>query len=181
MGEDAGEATEEEKAALKEAVGLLNEVLATAEKLKNERLTCECLRMMVQTYIQAEDVDNAKSTLERLTSIRPDEDELKSDNARINKLQAALALKNGANAIETVQKDLQDAITGADEAKVMECLTTIMDMMVNAQVTWDTIRTLKVGKDVGNAMKMGDPDVAAQARKVVGEIQALATRNGLGL
>jgi len=113
--------------------------------------------------------------------VRPDDDELKSDNARINKLQAALALKNGANAIETVQKDLQEAITAGDKPKVTENLVTILDMITGAQVTWDTIRTLKVGKDVGNAMKMGDPDVAAQARKVVGEIQALATRNGLGL
>lgn len=42
-------------------------------------------------------------------------------------------------------------------------------------------RTLKVGKDVGNAMKMGDADIAASARKVVGEIQALAQRAGIGL
>merc|ERR1711972_795314 len=136
---------------------------------------------MVQTYIQAADADEAKKALEQLTAVRPEDDELKSDNARINKLQAALALKNGANAIETVQKDLQEAITAGDKPKVTENLVTILDMITGAQVTWDTIRTLKVGKDVGNAMKMGDPDVAAQARKVVGEIQALASRNAIGL
>ena len=53
--------------------------------------------------------------------------------------------------------------------------------MLFRSVTWDTVRTLKVGKDVGNAMKMADPGLQAQGKETVGAIQALAQKAGLGL
>merc|ERR1712039_135880 len=114
-------------------------------------------------------------------TLKQDDEELKSDSARINRMEAALSLKKGAGTIETLQKDLQAAVTEKDAKGAGEILQSIFDLMKNSQVTWDTVRTCKVGKDVGNAMKMGDPDLAAQARKVVQEIQSLAQRNGLGL
>jgi len=179
--EAEGEASEAEKKALKEAQELLAEVLASAEAMKNEGLTFECLKMNLQVCIQAEDVPQARTVLERLQGIRPESDELKSDSARINRLESALSLKRGAGTVEELQKDLQAAVTGQDKKKASEVLTSIYDLMKAGKVTWDAVRTCKVGKDVGNAMKMGDPDLAAQARKVVQEIQALAQRAGLGL
>ena len=68
-----------------------------------------------------------------------------------------------------------------DKAKVIECLEVVKDMFVNSKVTWEKVKTCKVGKDVGLAMKMGDPDIAKIAQSCVQEIQALATRAGLGL
>jgi hypothetical protein len=181
-----GEAAEsevegEEKQALEEAQNQLGEVLANSEALENENLTYECLKMVMQVHIQAQSVDEARKVLDRLTGMRSDDDELRSDGARINRLETALNLKKGASNIEGVQKDLQTAITAVDKPKVTECLETVLGMITGGQVTWDTVRTLKVGKDVGNAMKMGDPDIAAQARKIVQEIQALAQRAGIGL
>jgi len=176
-----GEASEDEKKALQEAKDLLKDGLATGEELKNESLVYECLKMTLQVCIQAEAVAEARQTLERLQGLRPDDEELKSDSARINRLESALSLKKGAGTIEELQKDLQAAITGQDKPKVGELLTSIFDLLKGNQVTWDTVRTCKVGKDVGNAMKMGDPDLAAQGRKCVQEIQALAQRAGLGL
>mmetsp|Transcript_146707 Transcript_146707/g.365835 ORF Transcript_146707/g.365835 Transcript_146707/m.365835 type:complete len:647 (+) Transcript_146707:101-2041(+) len=175
------EATEDEKNAIKEALELLKECLAASESLKNENLVVECLKMTLQVHIQGEDVGEARQVLERLLSMRPEDDELKSDSARINRLEGALNLKKGASTIETVQKDLQAAVTAVDKPKVTECVSKLHEMIKGGQVTWDTVRTLKVGKDVGNAMKMGDPDIAAAARKVVQEIQALAQRAGIGL
>jgi len=176
-----GEAGEAEKAALKEAKDLLNDGLATGEELKNESLVYECLKMTLQICIQAEDVKEARATLERLQGLRPDDEELKSDSARINRLEAALSLKKGAGTIEELQKELQAAVTAVDKPKVSELLGSILELLKSNQVTWDAVRTCKVGKDVGNSMKMGDPDLAAQGRKVVQEIQACAQRNGLGL
>lgn len=181
-----GEAAEAEveaegKEAQQEAQGLLRQVLAEGEALDNENLTYECLKMMMQVHIQAQEADEARKVLERLTGLRPDDEELRSDGALINRLETALNLKKGASNIEGVQKDLQAAVTAVDKPKVTECLEAILGMIQGGQVTWDTVRTLKVGKDVGNAMKMGDPDIAAQARKIVQEIQALAQRAGIGL
>jgi len=182
FGEEAeGEASKEEKAALQGAREMLKEVLATSEALKNEAMMYECLKMTLQVCIQAEDVKEARVVLEKLQSIKPDDDELKSDSARINRLESALSLKKGAGTIEELQKDLQQAVTAQDKATAAEKLTSIFDLMKEGKVTWDAVRTCKIGKDVGNAMKMGDPDLAAQARKVVQEIQALAQRAGLGL
>jgi len=175
------DASPEEKEALKNAEQLLAEVLAVGEATKNEPLTYECLKMTLQVHIQAQEVDRARQVLERLQGLRPEDDELKSDSARINRLEGALTLKRGAGAIEDVQKELQAAVTAQDKPKVTECVTQIGQMIVGGQVTWDTVRTLKVGKDIGNAMKMGDPDIAAKARKVVQEIQSLAQRAGIGL
>mmetsp|Transcript_53889 Transcript_53889/g.149657 ORF Transcript_53889/g.149657 Transcript_53889/m.149657 type:complete len:648 (-) Transcript_53889:273-2216(-) len=175
------EAGADEKAAVQEALVLLKEVLTNAESSKNEQLTYECLKMTLQVWIQGEDVDEARKVLERLMATRPDDEQLKSDSARINRLESALNLKKGACTIESVQKDLQAAIAASDKPKVSECVASLFDMIKGGQVTWDTVRTLKVGKDVGNAMKMGDADIAASARKVVGEIQALAQRAGIGL
>jgi len=175
------EASEEEKEALREAQVLLKDALTYGEASKNESLVYECLKMSLQAAIQAQDLTEARQVLERLQGLRPDDDELKSDSARINRLETALMLKKGANTIDTVQKDLQAAVTGTDKPKVTECLNTILGMLVEKQVTWDTVRTLKVGKDVGNAMKMGDPDLAALGQKIVREIQQLAQRAGIGL
>jgi len=176
-----GEPLEEEKKALEEAMVLLKEVNETGEALKNESLAFECQKMQLQVCIQAEDVASARVIVEKLMTLKPGDDELKNDTARLNRMEAALTLKKGASTIETVQKDLQAAVAASNFAGCSEALTKILDMMKNNQVTWDTVRTCKVGKDVGNAMKLGDADLAAQARKVVQEIQALAQRAGLGL
>lgn len=53
-----------------------------------------------------------------------------------------------------------------------EILETLLGMFKDSKVTYDAVKTCKVGKDVGNAMKMGDPDIAGLGRKAVGEIQA---------
>lgn len=76
---------------------------------------------------------------------------------------------------------MQAAVAEGNKEKAGETLASILELMKDGKVTWDSVRTCKVGKDVGNAMKMGDPDLAAQARTVVGEIQKLATKAGLGL
>jgi len=175
------EATEEEKLALAEALKMLEDVHTAAEASGAEATSYECLKMKLQVHIQAQDVENARQVLEVLQSMKQEDDELKSDSARINRLEGTLTLKKGASAIEDLQKDMQAAITAKDLPKVGECLDTVLDMITGGKVTWDTVRTLKVGKDVGNAMKLEDKDLAAKGRKVVQEIQALAQRAGIGL
>lgn len=175
------EASEEEKKAIAEAISLLTQVRAEAEALKHEAITYECLKLMLQVFIQSEQVAEARRVLETLQSLKTDDEELKSDSARINRLEAALSLKKGAGTVEELQKELQQAVTDSNKEVVSKVLGEILDLMKGNKVTWDAVRTCKVGKDVGNAMKMGDADLAAQARKVVSEIQALAQRNGLGL
>lgn len=176
-----GEASAEETRVLKEAQEMLEQVLVAAEAAGHESTVYEALRITLQLCVQGQDVDTAREVLDRLMKLRPDDEELRSDSARINKLESTMTLKKGASAIEDVQKSLQTAITEVDKPKVAECLETVLDMITGGRVTWDTVRNLKVGKDIGNAMKMGDPDLANAARKVVQEIQSLATRNGLGL
>eukprot|EP00930_Biecheleria_cincta_P028367 TRINITY_DN197_c0_g2_i1.p1 TRINITY_DN197_c0_g2~~TRINITY_DN197_c0_g2_i1.p1 ORF type:complete len:677 (+),score=166.22 TRINITY_DN197_c0_g2_i1:79-2031(+) len=183
FGENAHEtpAAEPEKAALAEALEILSRVLKTGEELKNDAVVYECQKMKLQVCIQAEDVPEARRTLEFLQEKQPDDEDLKSDNARINRLDSVLSLKKGAGTVEDLQKDLQAAVAGGDKAKVTEILQSLLEMFKESKVTWDAVRTCKVGKDVGNAMKMGDPDIAALARKAVGEIQALAQRGALGI
>jgi len=176
-----GGASDDEKKSVQEAHNLLKEVLELGESMDNEQMVYECLKMTLQVRIQAEEVPEARAALERLMTMRPDDDDLKSDNARINRLESALSLKKGAGTIEELQKDLQTAVTQGDKAKASEALTSILSLLKEGKVTWDTVRTCKVGKDVGNAMKMGDPGLQAQGKETVGAIQALAQKAGLGL
>lgn len=189
----AAEAGDSEKAALAEALQLLSHVEEAASALGNDSMTFECLKMKLQVCIQAEDAAQARTVLTTLQGLRPGDDDLKDDSARLNRMEAAIALKKGSGTIENMQKDLQEAnkvVADADadaDAKakakdaIKEALAGILDLMKTDQVKWDTVRTLKVGKDVGNSMKLGDADLAGEARKVVGEIQALAQRNAIGL
>merc|ERR1712151_728654 len=96
---------------------------------KNESLTYECLKMILQVHIQAQEVDLARKVLERLQGLRSEDDELKSDSARINRLEGALNLKKGAGAIEDVQKELQAAVTAQDKEKVSELVVQIGGMI----------------------------------------------------
>jgi len=176
-----GAASSDEKKSVDEARTLLKEVLELGESMDNEQMVYECLKMTLQVCIQAEEVPEARAALERLMTMRPDDDDLKSDNARINRLESALSLKQGAGTIEELQKDLQTAVTGGDKVKASESLTSIMSLLKEGKVTWDAVRTCKVGKDVGNAMKMGDPGLQTQGKEIVGAIQALAQKAGLGL
>jgi len=181
------DADDSEKSALIKAQSLLRStkyLLDACEGAASQKDTLEYEGLMIslQISLQAEDAEGARASLDDLTKRWPDEsDELKSFAALINRLETAISLKKGASAIELTQKELQTAVADEDKAKVMECLEVILDMLVTSKVTWEKVRTCKVGKDVGNAMKMGDPDCAKVAQTCVKEIQALATRAGLGL
>jgi len=181
FGENPGDATDTEKKALKEALELLATVLTNAEEMKNDNLVFECLKLNLQVCIQAEDVPEAKKVLAKLQELRPGDDELKSDSARLNRMEQAVAIKKGGGTVETLQQDLRAANEAKDKPKIEEALAGILDLMKTDQVKFETITKLKVGKDVGNAMKLGEgfADVTASARKVVGEIQALAQRNAM--
>mmetsp|Transcript_56570 Transcript_56570/g.135064 ORF Transcript_56570/g.135064 Transcript_56570/m.135064 type:complete len:646 (-) Transcript_56570:98-2035(-) len=181
FGENPEPASDAEKAALKEARELLAEVLTVSEALNNDSVKYECMKMNLQVCIQDEDVSEARKVLSRLQEEKPDDEDLKSDNARINRLENDLSLKQGAGTVEELQKDLQQAVTAGDKPKVGEILEALLGMFKESKVTYDAVKTCKVGKDVGNAMKMGDPDIAALGRKAVGEIQALAQRAALGI
>jgi len=181
FGENPEPASDAEKAALKEARELLAEVLTVSEALNNDSVKYECMKMNLQVCIQDEDVSEARKVLSRLQEEKPDDEDLKSDNARINRLENELSLKQGAGTVEELQKDLQQAVTAGDKPKVGEILEALLGMFKESKVTYDAVKTCKVGKDVGNAMKMGDPDIAALGRKAVGEIQALAQRAALGI
>lgn len=181
FGENPEPAPPAEKAALKEGRQLLAEVLKVSEALNNASVRYECMKMNLQVCIQDEDVVEARKVLAQLQEERPDDEDLKSDNARINRLENDLSLKQGAGTVEELQKDLQQAVTAGDKPKVSEILEALLGMFKESKVTYDAVKTCKVGKDVGNAMKMGDPDIAALGRKAVGEIQALAQRAALGI
>eukprot|EP00929_Paragymnodinium_shiwhaense_P108638 TRINITY_DN74959_c0_g1_i1.p1 TRINITY_DN74959_c0_g1~~TRINITY_DN74959_c0_g1_i1.p1 ORF type:complete len:658 (+),score=240.12 TRINITY_DN74959_c0_g1_i1:121-2094(+) len=173
------EASEAEKKALGEAKELLGQVLKMAQEMKDEKLVVECLRLTLQVHIQGEEVKEAKVTLEKLQTLKPGDEELKSDSARLNRMEQAMAVKKGSGTVEELQLELRAANEAQEFAKIEECLGKILELMKTDQVKFNTIRDLKVGKDVGNAMKLGNPDVAKSARVVVGEIQALAQRNAM--
>jgi hypothetical protein len=179
FGEAPKEATAEEKKALQEARELLEQVFRTAEEMKHESMTFECLKLTLQVNIQAEDVAEAKKTLEKLQTARPGDEELKSDSARLNRMEQAMAVKKGSGTVEELQQALRSANEAQDFDTIKDTLEKIFELMKTDQVKFNTIRDLKVGKDVGNAMKLGNADAAALGRKCVGEIQALAQRNAM--
>eukprot|EP00927_Polykrikos_kofoidii_P076591 TRINITY_DN73656_c0_g1_i1.p1 TRINITY_DN73656_c0_g1~~TRINITY_DN73656_c0_g1_i1.p1 ORF type:complete len:652 (+),score=151.49 TRINITY_DN73656_c0_g1_i1:84-2039(+) len=178
---EKGEANDDEKKALTEAQDLLSQALPVVEEQRNEDLVFECLRLALQVCIQGEDVKGGRAMLEKMQDMRPGEEELKSDSARFNRMEQAAAVKKGSNTVETLQQELRLANEGKQFPAVSAALSNILELMQSGKVKFDTIKDLKVGKDVGNSMKLGDADVAVQARKVVGEIQALAKRNSIGL
>merc|ERR1711972_1099875 len=137
--------------------------------------------MSLQIAIQAEDVTEGKKLLEELQTMRPGDESLKSDSARLNRLTTAMELKQGAGSVEELQLELRAAIEAKDKPVIAEKIGALYELMKNQQVTYAVVLKLKVGKDVGNAMKLGDPDLAKAGRQVVGEIQRLAQNAGLGL
>jgi len=174
-------AGDEEKKALADAREMLSGVLKAAEDMDKEQLKYECLKMQLQIAIQAEDVNDGKKVLELLQAMRPGDESLKSDSARLNRLNTAMELKEGAGSVETLQLELRAAIEAVDKPVIAEKIAALYELMKNNQVKYADVTKLKVGKDVGNAMKLGDPDLAKEGRKVVGEIQRLAQQAGLGL
>lgn len=182
FGPDADKkAGDEEKKALVGARDLLTTVLKAAEEMDKEQLKYECLKMCLQIAIQAEDVKEGKTNLDLLQAMRPGDESLKSDSARLNRLTTAMNLQEGAGEVETLQLELRAAIEAVDKPVITEKINALYELMKNNQVKYDSVKNLKVGKDVGNAMKLGDPDLAKEGRKVVGEIQRLAQQAGLGL
>ncbi|CAJ1422409.1 unnamed protein product, partial [Effrenium voratum] len=81
FGENPEPATDDEKAALKESQDLLAEVLQVSEALNNASIRYECMKMNLQVCIQAENVTEARKVLTQLQEDRPDDEDLKSDNA----------------------------------------------------------------------------------------------------
>jgi hypothetical protein len=173
--------TEEEVNAIKDARELLAGVLKLSEELDKEPMKYECLKMSLQLAIQAEDVKDGKGILEQLQTMRPGDESLKSDSARLNRLTTAMELKQGAGSVEELQLELRAAVEAKDKPVITEKIGALYELMKNNQVKYDVVIKLKVGKDVGNAMKLGDPDLAKAGRLVVSEIQRLAQNAGLGL
>jgi len=106
---------------------------------------------------------------------------LKDDSARLHRLETAMSLKQGAGTVEELQKDLQVANEAKDFDAAGKALAGLFDLMQANNVKYSVLKDLKVGKDVGNAMKHGNPDLAATGRKCVGEIQRLAQKDALGV
>jgi len=181
FGENPPPASEAEKKALSDSLSLLSDVKATSEAMGNEQLSVDCLKMSLQVLIQAENTDEAKVALEQLQVLRPGDDDLRDDAARLHRLDQALMLKKGASTIETMQKDLQAGNEVKDKAAILPILEKLFELMKNNEVKYAAITKLKLGKDVGNAMKLGDQELAQAGRKIVGEIQRLAQQNALGL
>jgi hypothetical protein len=174
--------SEEEKKSLQEARDMLTDVLKTAGDLTKEQVVkYDCLKIKLQLAIQAEDVADGKQILEELQVMRPGDEALKSDAARLNRLATAMDLVEGAGEVETLQLALRAAVEAVDKPVIAEKIGALYEMMKNNAVKYSDITKLKVGKDVGNAMKLGDPDLAKEGRKVVGEIQRLAQQQALGL
>jgi len=179
--ESEKKAGDEEKKALGDARALLEIVLKAAEEMEKEQLKYDCLKMSLQIAIQAESVPDGKKILEQLQAMRPGDESLKSDSARLNRLTTAMDLKSGAGDAETLQLELRAAIEVVDKDVILEKINALFELMKNNAVKYDDVKTLKVGKDVGNAMKLGDADMAKAGRAVVGEIQRLAKQAELGL
>lgn len=172
---------DEEKKTLAAARDLLNGALKSAEEMEKDQLKYECLQMSLQMAIQMEDVQDGKKLLEQLQVMRPGDESLKSDSARLHRLTTAMELKEGAGSVESLQLELRAANEAVDKPVILEKIAALFELMKNNQVKYDAIVKLKVGKDVGNSMKLGDPDLAKAGRQVVGEIQRLAQQGALGL
>ena len=56
----------------------------------------------------------------------------------------------------------------AEKAVIMEQLKKIFEMMIAGEVTYATLMKLEIGKDVGDAMRLGDADIADFGRRVIG-------------
>merc|ERR1712137_1107529 len=138
------------------------------------------MKMSLQVQIQAENAKDARAMLEELQALCPGDDDLRDDAARLHRLETAMSLKQGAGTVEDLQKDLQAANEAKDFDAAGRALAALLELMQANNVKYAALKDLKVGKDVGNAMKLGDADVAATGRKCVGEIQRLAQQNALG-
>merc|ERR1719428_1150405 len=99
---------------------MLAVVLKSSEEMQREQLKYECLKMSLQICIQAEDVTDGKAVLDQLQTMRPGDETLKSDSARLNRLNTAMELKEGAGSVEGIQLELRAAIeAGISEKEVI--------------------------------------------------------------
>lgn len=181
FGENPPPASDAEKKALAESLDLLADVKKASEAVGNEQMMVDSMKMTLQVMIQAENVTDAKAMLEQLQALRPGDDDLRDDGARLHRLENVMTLKQGASTIETLQTELRAGVEAKDKDALMPILEQLLDLMKKNEVKYDAITKLKLGKDVGNSMKLGDQELAAAGRKIVGEIQRLAQQNALGL
>merc|ERR1719352_2260612 len=99
---------------------MLAGVLKTAEELSKDQLKYECLKMQLQIAIQAEDVTDCKKILEECQAMRPGDESLKSDSARLHRLTTAMELKQGAGDVESLQLELRAANEAVDKPVILE-------------------------------------------------------------
>merc|ERR1711988_1393529 len=99
---------------------------------------------MLQVCIQSEDVKEGRNVLEKLQEMRPDDEELRNDGARLNRLESAMSLKAGASTLEGVQKELQAAVTAQDKPACTDLLKKLEEMFSNGEVKYDDVKKLKV-------------------------------------
>jgi hypothetical protein len=183
FGEDAEKpVSEEAKKALTEATQLLESVLEQSNKAS---LTYEALKAKLQIHLLSHEVKEGREVLEKLHELSKengkDDTELRDFAARFNRLDAAVQLQQGAGSLETAQLELRAAVEAKDAEAAKSGLAKLHDLIVGQQVKYADVLKLKVGKDVGNAIKMGDPEVTQAGRKIVGGIQALAQKADIGL
>jgi len=140
----------------------------------------------LQVSIAAEESAEAKTLLARLEKLKgPGDDTVKNEAVRIHRMEQAVLTKKGGQGVDDLQQELRalndkhkegDA---SEKTRALEVLDEIYKLMKENKVKFAQMTQLKVGKDIGNAMKLGDPDLSAAGRKCVGEIQALAQRNAM--
>lgn len=181
FGENQRAASDAEKKAINDALALLKEVAATGESQGSASLKIDGLKMTLQVLIQAEDTKEARVILEQLQGFCPGDTELVDDSARLHRLETALSLNKGAGTVEVLQTELRAANETKDIDAAKKVIAEVLALMKNNQVKFDVINKMKLGKDIGNAMKLGDPELSVEARRCIGEIQRLAQQGALGL
>merc|ERR550525_1954800 len=142
--------------------------------------------MTLQIHIQASELDEARAVVSKLEALQQDDEELKSDKARINRMQDELTKKKGAGTVEDLRDELAALCikikeadgndVSADKEQLLGNMDVLLALMKDNKVTYDACIKCKVGKEVGNAIKLGDADLAKKGREIVSEIQALAQR-----
>jgi len=175
--------SEEAKKSLQEATQLLDAVLE--EVRDNMSVTLDALKSKIQINILAHEIESGRASLQSLETLTADsgkdDPDLRDFAARLNRLESAVQLQQGAGSLETVQLELRAAVEAKDFSACKAALAKLDELICGAQVKFADVTKLKVGKDVGNAIKLGDPEVTTAGRKIVGGIQALAQKNDMGL
>merc|ERR1711870_221643 len=107
------------------------------------------------------ELSKAREYIEKALQLDPTLAVAKSELARISAKEKSIAMQDGEKVFLTSKQKLEEMFKKGDAAQVKDLLKQIKDVIAAGNVSWEVVKTSKVGKiinEIKNKPPRGDKD-----------------------